>query len=91
MWFPNKIIQEVDAVARVHYVGVAHTRLWNEHKRDGELRLLTGWCWTAKDNSNHRQGYKTLSAAYRDAWYVLVQQTEAPVVRRQRLRVMRAA
>jgi len=91
MWLPNDIIAEVERVARIHYVDKAATRLWNEHRREGELRLLTGWCWTARNGSDHRQGFKTRTVAYRDAWYALVQHRAAPAVTRPRLRVVRAA
>lgn len=88
MWLPNNIIAEVERVARIHYVDVAQTKQWNEHRRDGELRLLTGWSWTARNGSDHRQGFKTRTVAMRDAWYVLVQHRAAPAIRP--LRVVRA-
>lgn len=71
MWLPQNVIDDVDAVARIYYVGCAETALWNEHRREGELRLLTGWCWAARDGDEFRQGYKTRTVAYREAWYVL--------------------
>jgi hypothetical protein len=88
MWLPDDVVAAVDRVARIHYVAKADTKLWNEHRRPGELRLLTGWCWTAKSGTAHRQGFKTKTVCLRDAWYVLVQHTEAPSVTRPRLRVV---
>ena len=88
MWLPNNIIAEVDQVARIFYVGAADTRLWNEHRRAGELRLLTGFCWTAKNGASFRQGFKTATVCYRDAWYALVARTAAPPIARPRLRVV---
>jgi hypothetical protein len=78
MWLPQSIIDEVRKVASVHYVDAALCQRWNEHRRDGELRLLTGWSWTAKNGRDFKQGFKTQTVAYRDAWYALVQQTTLP-------------
>jgi hypothetical protein len=82
MWLPANIVAAVDRVARIHYVTVEDTRLWNEHRRNGELRLLTGWCWTARNGRSFRQGFKTPTVAYRDAWYSLVSNSEAPEIAR---------
>jgi len=41
MWLPNDILAEVDELATFRYIDLAETRRWNDHKRDGELRLLT--------------------------------------------------
>lgn len=78
MWLPNEIVKSVDDVARIHYIDKAMTLHWNAHRREGELRLLTGWCWTSRTGDQHRQGFKTLTIAYRDAWYSLVAKREAP-------------
>jgi hypothetical protein len=86
MWLPNDIIAEVEAVARFRYVNVEDTKLWNENRREGELRLLTGWEWIARNGSASRQGFKTRTVCMRDAWYVLVRHAEAP--RSTRLRVV---
>jgi hypothetical protein len=91
MWLPANIIAEVDAVARIYYVGVDDTRLWNEHRREGELRLLTGWCWATKSGRDFRQGFKTATVAYRDCYYALISNAGAPPIARQRLRVVRSA
>ncbi len=89
MWLPNDIIADVDRVARIYYVAVADTKLWNEHRREGELRLLTGWAWSARNDPRaFRQGFKTPTVAYRDAWYSLVEHREAPSIARPRLRVV---
>lgn len=79
MWFANDIVTAVERVARIRYVDKINAQLWNQNRRDGELRLLTGWSWTAKGGSGkHRQGFKTMSAAYRDAYYALIQHIDAP-------------
>jgi hypothetical protein len=88
MQFPLNIYAEVDRLARLRYVNRAETRLWNEHRREGELRLLTGWSWTARNGRTYRQGFKTKTVAYRDAWYSLVKEAAAPPVDRPRLRVV---
>jgi hypothetical protein len=88
-FFADSVIHEVDAVARIKYIARDDVKLWNENRRDGELRLLTGWMWTAKDGSAHQQGLKTYSAAIRDAWYVLVHKKAVPsATRRAKLRVV---
>jgi len=85
MWLPRDIVAEVERVARVFYVNVADTKLWNDHRRPGELRMLTGWGWSARNGSASRQGFKTITVAYVDAHYALVQRSEAPVMQRRRL------
>jgi hypothetical protein len=86
MWFADSIIAEVDEVAVIRYLNQDDTRLWNEHRRKGEIRLFTGWQWIAKQGNRQQQGLKTKSAAYRDAYYALVKHQAAP-----RLRIVRAA
>lgn len=78
MWLPNSIIAEVDRVAVIRYVNVAETKLWNEHRREGELRLLTGWTWIARNGRSYRQGFKTQTVAMRDAYYALIRNEAAP-------------
>jgi hypothetical protein len=78
VWLPNDIVEQVEAVARIHYVDVFATKLWNEHRRDGELRLLTGWAWVERNGRLHRQGFKTRTVAYRDAYYALILGDTAP-------------
>lgn len=88
MWLPKDVCEAVEAKARFYYVGVNDTQRWNEHRRDGELRMLTGWAWAAKVGNEHRQGFKTMTVAYRDAYYSLVRREEAPLPTRPRLRVV---
>jgi len=87
MWLPNNIVADVERVASIRYLDRDTCKNWNEHRRAGELRLLTGWCWTSKTGRQHQLGLKTMTAAYRDAWYVLVAKEAAPGVR-PRLRVV---
>lgn len=91
MWLPTNVIQAVDEVASIYYIDVAATHRWNSHRGEGELRQLTGWTWVQKGGGEHRQGFKTMTVAYRDAWYALVAQRATPAMTKARLRVVRAA
>lgn len=88
-WFPNNIIAEVDRLARITYLDRNACKLWNDNRRGNELRLLSGWMWTSRSTGEHRQGFKTISVCYRDAWYSLVQHRATPAVVRARLRVVK--
>jgi hypothetical protein len=89
MWLPNRIVEQVSEVARIYYFSVVDTKRWNENRKAGELRMLTGWCWTEKGGTRHAQGFKTMTVAYRDAWYALVDRSEPPVAQRPtKLRVV---
>ena len=81
MAFFNEAIQaEIKRVARVFYIDRTLCTHWNAHRRGEEdLRLLTGYCWQARDGSGRsRSGFKTASVAMRDAYYVLIRGTEQP-------------
>jgi hypothetical protein len=88
MYFSARIVNEVQQVARIHYIDATACRRWNAQIRNGELRLLTGWCWTDKNGQMHRQGFKTMSVCFRDAWYTLIAHQTAPVAQRHKLRVV---
>jgi hypothetical protein len=90
MWLPNTIIESVDEYARIYYIDAKMCQNWNTHRKEGELRMLTGWCWVSKtDTRNSRQGFKTMTVAYRDAYYALVRKELAP--RPTALRLIRRA
>lgn len=92
MWLPNNIIDDVDAKARIYYLSSGDTKRWNENRRGPELRMLTGWCWVARDGSGrYAQGFKTQTVAYREAWYALVHKEAAPLVQRERVRLVQKA
>lgn len=78
MFYNRAIISEVEQLARFYYFNVEQVRSWNQHRRGDELRLVTGWTWMARNGSMQRTGFKTISAATRDAYYVLVQHREQP-------------
>lgn len=91
MWIKAETVEAVSAVARVWYVDWQTATRWNEHRRPGELRLMTGWVWTAKDGSDERGGIKTQTAAIIEAYYRLVLKAAPPRATRPRLRVVEPA
>jgi hypothetical protein len=89
MWLPNDVIAAVDDLARIYYVNVDDCKSWNANRREGELRLLTGWVWQAKrslDGSIYQQGLKTKTQCYRDAYYRLVLKRSSPLSRAHLIR-----
>lgn len=89
MWLPSDIIRAVDARARIHYIDARMTASWNAHRRQGELRLLTGWAWVSREGGAYRLGFKTQTVCYRDAYYALIAKSNAPGLSvRPRLRVV---
>lgn len=78
MWLPQNIVEQVEKVARIRYITKAECELWNAHRHKNELRLLTGWEWIARDGSAHCQGFKTITVAYRAAFYALIRHEDAP-------------
>jgi hypothetical protein len=82
MWIQRDLVAQVEAVVTIRYVNVHDCALWNEHRREGEMRLFTGWSWTARHGNEHQQGLKTHSAAVRDAYYRMVLKAELPTKRR---------
>lgn len=78
MWLPDQTIEEVEKVARFRYISKVECELWNAQRKKGELRLLTGWEWISRNGMLHQQGLKTRTAAYRDAYYVLIKREAAP-------------
>lgn len=81
MWITMDVIKQVDKVARIRYITRSECELWNAHRRNGELRMLTGWEWIARDLSGrHGHGYKTMTVAYVQAFYTLVKGEQAPQI-----------
>jgi len=77
-FFAQTIIDDVEKACKIQYITKADCVAWNGRRLEGELRLLTGWAWSAKNGSAYQQGFKTYSAAVRDAHYVLVEGVKAP-------------
>ena len=91
-FYANSVIAEIERQVRVFYFARDQVRGWNLHRRGEELRLVTGWTWATRDGRLSRTGFKTRSAALRDAYYVVLQGREQPAdVRRPRPVVAQAA
>lgn len=79
MWITMDVIKQVDKVARIRYITRSECELWNANRRNGELRMLTGWEWIARDLSGqHGSGLKTMTTCYIAAYYAVVKGQDAP-------------
>jgi hypothetical protein len=87
MWIRSEIVTQVQEVARIFYVDVGMATKWNEQRKEGELRMMTGWCWSAKKGGRERTGIKSITTAYIDAYYALVVEAAPPRITIPRLRV----
>lgn len=85
MWIGNEIVKIVDGVADIYYINGVEAQRWNENRKAKELRMFSGWCWVCKRTGEQRYGFKTISVAYRDAYYALVTKSDLPKVRHLRL------
>lgn len=85
MYFERAVIDAVDRVAIVQYLNQEGCVAWNRYRKEGELRLLTGWVWTSRVDGTQQQGFKTVSACYRDAYYVLIKNRAQPQIARNKL------
>lgn len=78
-FYGRAIIADIEERARVFYIDRELCKNWNENRRGNELRLLSGWTWAERGGQRRsRTGFKTQSAALRDAYYVLLQHREQP-------------
>jgi hypothetical protein len=91
MWLTSSVIEQVDELAFIRYINVQDAMSWNIQRRPEEIRLLTGWEWIARRGHLHRQGFKTQTVAYRDAYYTLVRHEDAPslLITRSTLRIVK--
>lgn len=79
MMYGYEKIREIEERARIFYLNRTMAFGWNENRRGNELRLVTGWTWVERGGQGRsRTGFKTQSAAYRDAYYVLIEHREQP-------------
>jgi hypothetical protein len=78
-FFRNAIIDEIEEAVRIFRIDRTMAKTWNDHRRNNELRLLTGWTWSARDGSGRsKTGFQTYSAAARDAYYVVIKGHDQP-------------
>jgi hypothetical protein len=89
MWIKASIVEDVNKVARVWFIDWTMAQGWNAKRRDGELRMMTGYVWTSRDGTQERVAFRTMTAAYIDAYHVLVERASPPRLSRPRLRVVR--
>ena len=85
MWIKSEIVEDVDRVARVWFISWDMAQGWNAKRREGELRMMTGWVWTSRDGKQERVAFRTMTAAYIDCHYTLVARAAAPRLARPRL------
>lgn len=88
---PHDIIEQIEEVATFRYIDLDACKRWNAQRREGELRLLTGWQWSERGGTEHRGGFKTLTVAAVDAFYTLVKHQATPRITRLRVVARRAA
>ncbi len=78
-WIRADYMTAVRKVALVQYISADIARYWNRRRDDrAEPVILTGWFWVA--GSREGGPFKSQTAAYRDAWYRLVEKVTPPIV-----------
>jgi hypothetical protein len=77
-FYKREILEEIQARVGLYYVDAQRRNAWNKDKRsEDDLRLVTGYAWIEKGGRRRiRGGFKTESAALRDAYYVVLQGLE---------------
>ena len=76
-FYSRDLLEEITARVGIFYVDAARKNAWNKDRPDGALRLVTGYAWIEKGGRRRiRGGFKTESAAMRDAYYVVLQGLE---------------
>jgi hypothetical protein len=79
MWLPNSLIEAVkDADIKVFYVSFAATRLWAKGRDADEPIVFSGWYYAR--GPVEAGPFRSMSAAYRDAWYRMVERIAPPAV-----------
>ena len=72
-FYTHEVLEEITAKVGVYYVDVKRRNAWNKSRPDGALRIVTGHAWIEKGGRRRvRGGFKTESAALRDAYYVVL-------------------
>ena len=82
-FYTHDVIADIEDRVRIFYVDLVTRNSWNKSRDNGELRLVTGYAWIEKAGRRRvRGGFKTRSAAMRDAYYAVLQDLEvAPGMR----------
>jgi len=79
MWLPNALIDAVEeAKIKVFYVSFAATRLWATERDKDEPLVFSGYYWAM--GPREAGPFRSMSAAYRDAYYRVVRRMAPPVV-----------
>jgi hypothetical protein len=77
MWLRNSLIADVQRRVRVFHLPKPIAQYWNERRDKGDPVVFTGWYWCI--GAEREAGpFKSMSAAYRDAWFRVVQEREPP-------------
>jgi hypothetical protein len=85
MWLSKKIREAVTENVQVFYLNWTAARMWNQKRDKGEPMVFTGWYWAHRG----REGgpFKSMSSAYRDAWYLIVEQREPPLLHKNFVKI----
>jgi hypothetical protein len=75
----NSLIADVQRRVRVFNLPRPIATYWNARRDKGEPVVFTGWYWTI-GASREAGPFKSRSAAYRDAWFRVVQEVEPPTL-----------
>lgn len=79
MWLSNSLVNAVEeAKIRVFYVSFQATRLWASERDKDEPLVFSGYYWAL--GPREAGPFRSMSAAYRDAYYRVVRRTAPPVV-----------
>ena len=64
MWIPRTMVEEVDRICRVFYVTQALTKRWNDGRRPGDPRVMSGWVVVNRATGEEMSGLKSPTTAY---------------------------
>jgi len=80
VWIKKPIREAVEeAVDEIFYLDWPTSQRYNAVLAEGQPRVFGGWYWAV----GVREGgpFKSMTAAYVNAWYVLVQRRQPPTLR----------
>jgi hypothetical protein len=81
MWLADSLIKDVeDARVKVFYLGRDKAKTWNSRRKSDEPVVFCGWYWAK--GSKEGGPFKSESACYRDAHYVIVLKISPPTLMR---------